>query len=223
MDHQSDPAATVLLDLLQLSDSTFPSGSYAHSLGLEWLDGQEGFDIEAVVRARLSQSLARLELPVARTAYAATRPDELAEVDGLLDVLTPVREIRQASRSVGRSFLRAALKLRPGGLPAAAAERGVEHQPVAYGMVMRAWGVPIEQALASYSLQAVRQQLSAAQRLGRLGQSRLQELLNHMKPAVCAAIERSRGVPLHEAGAFSPWMDMAGMRHERQFARLFLS
>ena len=79
------------------------------------------------------------------------------------------------------------------------------------------------EGLSVYAFQSLRQQLSAAQRLGRIGQSAVQELLHALKPAILSAVERSLRVPLDEAGAFTPWIDLASMKHEHQFARLFLS
>ncbi|HVA24191.1 MAG TPA: urease accessory UreF family protein [Chloroflexota bacterium] len=212
-----------VLDLLQLMDTSFPNGGHAHSFGLEWLDSQGGLQLEALLRLRLSEHLARVELPILRAAHDASDQETLVDLDHLVDVLTPVRELRAASRSIGHSFLRAATKLREGGLPAAAAERGVEHQPVAYGAVLRDWEVPLDNGLGAYAMQATRQQLMAAQRLGRIGQSAVQELLHALKPAMRAAVDTSLSLPIEEAGAFSPWLDMAGIRHEQQFARLFQS
>src|SRR5579883_2898853 len=94
-----------------------------------------------------------------------------------------------------------------------AVEQGVEHQPVVFGAVFQDWNLPLPDGLSSYALQAVRQQLSAAQRLSLIGQSEAQQLLHRLKPAALAAVERSRGVSMEEAGACAPWLDLAGIRH----------
>jgi len=69
----------------------------------------------------------------------------------------------------------------------------------------------------------VRQQLSAAQRLGKIGQSAVQDLLHRLKPSVLAAVEASHSVPHDGDRWVLAWLDLAGMMHEHQFSRLFLS
>jgi urease accessory protein len=206
-------ATDALLDLLQIADSSFPSGSYAHSLGLEMLYSLEAVDLEEHLRFLLKNGLARVELPVLRLAFHGEDPQAL---DLLMDVLMPVKEFRMASRSIGRSFLRAVSRIKP-------ARADVEHHAVAFGVVLSDWKLDLSDGLHLYAFQAVRQQLSAAQRLGKIGQTEMQDLLHALKPAVRAAVEMSRLVQRDEIGGFSPWLDLAGMAHEHQHARLFLS
>ena len=66
--------------LLQVSDPLFPTGAYAHSMGLEqWADAcgyQSGEDLSEFFREHAGPSLARLELPYLRYALAMPqRPD----------------------------------------------------------------------------------------------------------------------------------------------------
>jgi urease accessory protein UreF len=89
--------------------------------------------------------------------------------------------------------------------------------------VLRAWGLELDDGLDVYAFQAVRQQLSAAQRLGKIGQSTLHDLLDRLKPAMSAAIAESWTVARDEIGGFAPLLDLAGMAHAKQQARLFLS
>ncbi len=212
----------MLLALLQLSDSSFPTGSHAHSFGLEWLYARGEVDLESVLRVRLSQSLARLELPFVRAAFGC-EPDSLQHLDRTLDALQPVKELRDASRSIGHSLLRASLEVGADEVSERALALGLGHQPIVFGLVARAWGLDLGSSLEAYTFQSVRQQLSAAQRLGKIGQRTVQRMLKTLRPAMTAAVERARTLPVDETGAFSPFLDIAGIRHRQQFARVFLS
>ena len=202
-----------VLDLLQVVDSSFPSGSYAHSLGLEALYALGDVELAGHVRFLLANALERVELPVIRLAHAG---DDVRRLDGLMDLLLPVAELREASRSIGRSVRRALVAID-------GREIAAEHHAVVYGAMLRRYDIELRLGLEAYAFSAVRQQLSAAQRLGRIGQTAVQTLLHDSKSSVEAAVSSSMHMTEDEIGGFAPLGDFAGMAHAHQAARMFVS
>lgn len=209
-----------LLDLLQVTDRSFPTGSFVHSAGLEWLATQSWFDLEDTLRLRLREQLARLDLVFVLHAYT-----EVAEVlDDEYHARLISREAREASAQVGRRLLRNACDLfQDPDLQSFATCAPHAHQPIVFGLVARALDLPDEFAALAYAYQAVRGQVSAAQRLTRLGQTEAQQLLHRLKPAMQEAVGQAAAIPLADTGGFCPVLDIAAMAHERQTVRLFVS
>jgi urease accessory protein UreF len=98
-----------------------------------------------------------------------------------------------------------------------------EHHAVVFGAVLHAWDLELDDGLDVYAFQAVRQQLSSAQRLGKIGQSTLHDLLDRLKPAISEAVAESWTVARDQIGGFAPLLDLAGMTHAQQDGRLFQS
>jgi urease accessory protein len=89
---------------LLLADSRFPSGAYAHSLGLEQAVAGGLTDVPAFVAARL-RLVAEAD---ARFAVAARRGEDLAMLDDEWTARCPSPDLRDAARRLGSGLLRAA-------------------------------------------------------------------------------------------------------------------
>jgi urease accessory protein len=234
-DRATNTEAAWITGLLQAGDSFYPTGSYAHSFGLEGLVQEGVIHDRATLREFLRLStlpaLRHSELPLAAHAWRALGAEDwrlVGELCVLSSALKTAREARAAAEQIGRQRAELLAALR--GHPLAtefiqrAEKAGWPFSPaVAAALEGRVLGAPLPAVLAGVCYAAVAALLSAAMKLLRLGQnasqSLLTELLNEV-PAVIAAAER---VPLAEIGWFNPWLDIAAARHETADSRMFIS
>lgn len=227
--------APALLTLLQVADSGFPTGGYAFSHGIEGLVArgivQDASDLTALCQVQIEENLAGIELPAMRHAYryALTADlDALLALDGLLTALKPVPSARAASIKVGHRLLLATTGVIAH--PAmdaflAATEQGQTrgHHAVASGIVFAAIGIDEETAALTLGAISLQGWTAAAVRLGIIGQTAAQGIIAALNPAIQAAVDASRTRQLHDLGATTPMLDIAGLRQPQLVGRLFAS
>jgi urease accessory protein len=208
------------LHALHVLDSSFPTGAYVHSFGLETLAPRDVAQLQAALALRLQESLARFELVFLLHAYT----EDLVDLDERLHAMLLAREPREASALIGTHLLRAARELFDSPrLESFLAQGRHHHQPIAFGALGAALNLPADLAAEAYAFGALRGQVAAAQRMGWLGQRDAQRVLHALKPAVSAAVAQASRMAPAEAGAFAPAWDIACMAHERAPARMFAS
>jgi urease accessory protein len=228
-----DPAW--LCGLLQAGDSFYPTGSYAHSFGLEGL-AQEG-----VVRDRETlrtflflsalPALRRTDLPLAAHAWRALEaPDwgQLGEIARLSSALKTASEARGAAEAIGRQRAEFASALRPHPLAQeflrrAAEERWPFSPAISAALEGRVLGAPLPAVLAGIYYATIASLLAAAMKLLRLGQNGCQTLLTEALAQAATDISAAEKTPFEEIGWFNPWLDIAAARHETADGRLFIS
>lgn len=221
--------------LLQMGDSFYPTGSYAHSFGLEGLV-QEGVIRDRatlqtyLVRAVLP-ALQHADLPIAAHAWRAFEAHDwpaIGELCVLASALKSAREARDASERIGRQRAELAAHLRAAPLAREFLRRADENRwpcaaPVAAVLEGRVLGAPLEAVLAGVMYATLASVLSAAMKLLRLGQNAAQSLLTESLASTPALLATAASVPLEEIGWFNPWLDIAAARHEAADARMFIS
>ena len=230
----TDPAVW-LCGVLQLGDTFYPTGSYAHSFGLE------GLVAEGVVHDRESlksyllnsvlPSLRQSELPLVVQAWQAFKQPDWAktgELCRLSSALKTAREARFAAENIGRQRVELMAKLRAHPLAVEYLRRAEEERwpfspAIAAAIEARVLGAPLEAALASVFYAALAGLLAAAMKLLRLGQNGCQTLLTEMMALAPTIFSAAKIVPVDEIGWFNPWLDIAAARHETAAARLFIS
>ena len=218
---------TQSLLLLQLSDSAFPTGGFAHSGGLEaaWHCG-EVRDLEALrrfVRDALWQA-GRGVLPFASSAHED--PRLLAELDRRCQAFLTNLVARRASTVQGRAFLATSARIWPGPMIAtiqSAARPLAGHYAPLAGAVLRALDVPLAEGQQLLLYIAARGILSAAVRLGITGPYGAQRLQFESHSDVAAVLARCASLRDGDVAQTNPIADLLQAGHDRLYSRLFQS
>jgi urease accessory protein len=215
--------------LLQVNDTQFPSGAYAHSMGLEDLV-QHGIvatpdDLETFLHDQVLPSLCAFELPMLAAAHACAvdgDTNKLRSLDDELEAWKLSAELRQASRQIGSRRLSLVRKLDPDPMIAAYAESGAPcHHLIACALELRR--LPVAAAACAFAHQTISGYATASMKLMRLGQERCQTIVRGSIVALAPKIEAAIHVPHERAGWFNPLLEIASMRHARARERLFIS
>lgn len=220
-------SADPLLWLLQANDTAYPSGSYAHSFGLEELVEagvvKSAGDLENFLRKQVLPALLTFEIPLFVRAHAAAvsgNLDELLSLDAELDAWRIPAELRDASRRIGSQRLNLLAQLDPSPLVAgllAASPRS--HHLVVTALELA--GVPVSEAARAFSFQFIAGLAAASMKLLRIGQTSCQQILRRTLAELGEEIDVSLSRPVD--GWFNPLLEIASLRHARAHSRLFIS
>jgi urease accessory protein len=235
---RSDPAglsateAAALYRLMTWLSPAFPVGAFSYSSGIEW--AVEAGDIvdAASLRDWLASMLADGSgfcdgVFLAQTHRAASSGDHAAlrEVAELATAFVPSRERQLETSSQGRAFIEIARTAwNCDGLDSmiAACDSTIIY-PVAVGLVSAAHAIPLASTMHAFFHALASNWISAGARLVPLGQTDSQRVLALLEPVVVATGHRALHASLDDLGSATFRADLASMRHETQYTRLFRS
>jgi urease accessory protein len=217
--------------LLWLSPA-FPVGAFAYSHGLEWAY-EAGDVIDAASLAAWLADLARFGAPhldaalfahAFRAASAADWP-ALDAVNELAVALAGSAERRLETTAQGAAFRVAARAAWD--CEALARLSARDGEPLAYPVAVAAaaagCGMALSRAAEAFVVSQFANLVSAATRLGIVGQTAGLKILAGILPELSALAREAADAPLDDLGACALRSDIAAMRHETQYSRLFRS
>lgn len=227
------------LAALQLADSFFPSGTYAHSQGLEgmvtrgWVRNAD--DLKEYLHNLLTLSILPCDGVALLNAHRAARDGDLAtlvDIDRHLHAMKLPEELRVASCHAGRRILDETAPLlgeRAGSaFHAQFRQMAMDRETpgtgaVALGVASRALGIQAETALLMLGHSFAVGVLGAAQRLLPVTHSEVQLILHALHEPVVGLAPDLEARHWTKMTSFVPQTDIAAMLHEHDEVRMFAS
>nr|WP_298244936.1 urease accessory protein UreF [uncultured Bradyrhizobium sp.] len=224
--------AAALYRLMTWLSPAFPVGGFSYSSGIEWaVEAGDIVDTTTLadwLDAMLGDGSGFCDATFLVHAYRAAEVDEkttLSEIAELATAFVPSRERQLETSSQGRAFIdiaRAAWDADGLDAMVSACHTPLVY-PVAVGVVAALHGVPLAPTLHAFLHAVVSNWISAASRLIPLGQTDSQRVLVRLEAAVAATADRALHATLDDLGSATFRADLASLRHETQYTRLFRS
>jgi urease accessory protein len=224
-------SAAALYRLQAWLSPAYPVGAFSFSSGLEWAVEAGDVNDAATLQRWLAVILTNgggfcdaVFFVHAHRAVEQSDDTALATVAELALAFAPSKERHLETTAQGGAFIAATRAA----WPCAALDRlgvspGLCAYPVAVGAAAAGHGIPVAPALASYLHALTANLISAGVRLIPLGQTDGQRVLAALEPIIAATAARALTTPLDEVGSAAFRADLASLRHETQYTRLFRS
>jgi len=224
-----------LLNLLTLVSPSFPVGGYAYSHGIEYAVERKNIqneqDLCLWIEAILSQGAGRIDGLLFRITWQAVTDENFNKLKWVAergDIMRSTNETALESSSQGEAFLetvRGVWESEKIEVVMSIIEE-IERKPtyaIAVAIVLAVSGVPLRAALLAYFHSFSSNLVSAGIRLIPLGQAAGQRCIQLIKPIIKTSIEAALCDDFEDIGTAAPIIELASMKHETQYTRLFRS
>ena len=221
--------------LLQMTDSTFPVGTFSFSNGLETASHM-GIVHDADTLEQYTRSVARQgafsDGVAALLAYRATNAGNLEEVERIdreLMLFKMNDEARMMLQRMGKKLAELGVKLFPdckvmaGWLSDIKSGMTPGTYPIAQGISFAAAGLSEEDLFASHQYGVINMVLSAALRCVRVSHYDTQLILQRLCAESDALFEEARDMTFEDMNSFVPEMDIFASLHEKGNMRMFMN
>jgi urease accessory protein len=227
-----DGEAAALYRLMTWLSPAFPVGGFSYSSGIEWAVEAGDIADAGTLRDWLAAMLAEGSgltdgIFLAHAHRAVEHGDDVAlrEVAELAAAFVPSRERQLETSAQGRAFIDIARSAWScAGLEQAVAAAGSAIvYPVVVGLVSAAHAIPLAPTLHAFLHALTSNWISAGGRLIPLGQTDCQRVLAGLEEVAAATAQRAVSATLDDIGSATFRADLASLRHETQYTRLFRS
>jgi len=224
-------ASPTLARLMTWLSPAYPVGGFSYSHGLEWTveagKVRDAATLRDWIGDILTHGAGRSDAIFLAEAWrAVARGDQrlLAGTVELAAAFTASAERRLETLAQGAAFLEATRAVWPAPELDSLAGDGVEvAYPVAVGACAAAHGLPLAPTAQAFVQAFAASLVSAGVRLIPLGQTDGLRVLARLEPLIPHIVAEALAASLDDIGGAAVAADIASMRHETQYTRLFRS
>jgi urease accessory protein len=217
-----------LLKLLTFLSPAFPVGAFSYSHGLEWQIDSGAIRSDEALRAWLTDLLdvggAWNDAVLFAEAYRAGKARDwkrLSAVAELAEALASSRERHLETTAQGRAFLDAVVATWPCDAARTLIEGDGAPYPIAVAAVAAGHQIALASALPAYLNAFTANLVSVGVRLIPIGQTAGLKIIATLHPLIAATSRRAKNATLDDLGSATILSDIASMRHEEQYSRVF--
>jgi urease accessory protein len=223
------------INILQLSDSFFPTGLYATSSGLEALSQTKKLkskDISQFITMQLQQVMGPSDCTAMGYAYESCKRNDIMELlhaDESLYYMKLIEETRIASTRSGNQLLKCVStfaknkKMLKEYQIAISKGKATGVYAVSFGVVTSSLDIPKKKAgiILLYGLTV--SIVGAAMRLGILQHFEGQKIIHELGPVILQAVSEHVDRPISSMWQFAPNLDILQMKHEAMTSKMFIT
>lgn len=229
------PTDIQFLRLLQIHDSAFPIGTYTQSYGMETYIQEDDIRVKeeliAFCKTFLHQNLVYGDAILIQEAFEAAKNkdiDRLLHLEELCGAIKLAKESRDASVNLGRQFIKTVAPLVEDaffdewkGRITANEIKG--HYAILYGIYCAVNGVNAHHAVLSYLFSSVNGLVQNAVRAVPFGQNTGVQAMHQLSEEVVKAACIVADLKEEDISNNALGIELASMKHEYLFSRLFIS
>jgi urease accessory protein len=208
----------------------FPVGGFSYSHGLEWVveagSVKDAVTLGGWIEDILVHGAGRTDaifLAEAWRALSAGDATSLNEVTELAAAFVPSAERRLETLAQGAAFVSAVKAVWPHPVIDTLSTREEIAYPVAVGACTAAHGLPLPETAQAFTQAFAANLVSAGVRLIPLGQTDGLRVIARLEPLIPRIVANAMAATLDDIGGIAVMADIASMRHETQYTRLFRS